>query len=76
MHDLKLDYIKIHGGLVRDVNKNKDNRFFIQSLCQIAHSLDIQVIGEYVENEPDLSEISQLGFDAAQGYYVAQVVEW
>ena len=76
LHDLKLDYIKIHGGLVRGVSENKDNRFFIQSLCQIAHGLDIQVIGEFVEKEVDYIVLKQLGLDAVQGYYIGQVTEY
>lgn len=76
LHDLKLDYIKIHGGLVRGVSENKDNRFFIQSLCQIAHGLDIQVIGEFVEKEEDYIVLKQLGLDAVQGYYIGQVTEY
>lgn len=76
LHDLKLDYIKIHGGLVRGVSQNKDNRFFIQSLCQIAHGLDIQVIAEFVEKEEDYIALKQLGVDAVQGYYIGQVTEY
>lgn len=76
LHDLKLDYIKIYGGLVSGVSKNKDNRFFIQSLCQIAHGLDIEVIGEFVEKEEDYIVLKELGVDAVQGYYIGKVTEY
>ena len=75
LHDLKIDFIKIHGGLVRGIAYNDDNRFFVQSLCQIAHSLDIQVIGEFVEAEEDLIVLQQLKVDAAQGFYLGKVVK-
>jgi len=76
LHDLKLDVIKIHGGLVRGVNENRDNRFFIQSLSQIAHGLDVQVIGEFVESEPDWQQLKEIGLNGAQGYYVGQPEGW
>ena len=76
LQDLKLDFIKIHGSLVHGVSENKDNRFFIQSLCQIARGLDIQVLGEFVENEADLKQLKVLGVDGAQGYYFARPEEW
>ncbi|MDH5601938.1 MAG: EAL domain-containing protein [Gammaproteobacteria bacterium] len=75
LHDLKINFIKVHGALVRGVAYNKDNRFFIQSLCQIAHGLDIQVIAEFVENEEDLIVLNQLGVDAAQGFYLGKVIK-
>ena len=61
---------------MRGVSENKDNRFFIQSLCQIAHGLDIQVIGEFVEKEEDYIVLKQLGIDAVQGFYIGQVTEY
>lgn len=76
LHDLKLDYIKIYGGLISGVSENKDNRFFIQSLCQIAHGLDIEVIGEFVEKEEDYIVLKQLGVNAVQGYYIGQLTEY
>ena len=76
LHDLKLDYIKIYGGLVNGVSENKDNRFFIQSLCQIAHGLDIEVIGEFVEKEEDFIVLKKLGINAVQGYFIGQVTEY
>lgn len=76
LHDLKINFIKVHGSFVRGVAYNDDNRFFIQSLCQIAHGLDIQVIAEFVENEEDLIVLKQLGVDAVQGYYVGQITKF
>lgn len=76
LHDLKLDYIKIYGGLVNGVSENKDNRFFIQSLNQIAHGLEIEVIGEFVEKEEDFIVLKELGINAVQGYYIGQVTEY
>lgn len=70
LYDLKLDIIKIHGRLVRNIAENKDNHFFVQSLTQIAHGLDIEVIGEYVESESDRQELSEIGLNGGQGYYM------
>jgi len=69
---LKLDYIKLDGSYTRGIAEHSDNRFFLQTVTDIAHGLDILVIAEHVETEEDAQSLKSLGIDAMQGYYFGQ----
>jgi EAL domain-containing protein (putative c-di-GMP-specific phosphodiesterase class I) len=51
-------------------DEESDSRFFIGSLCSVAHSLDIDVIAEGVETEQQWELLKALNIDAIQGYIV------
>ncbi len=65
---LNLDYIKIDGSYIRNIAEHSDNRFFLQTVTDIAHGLDMQVIAEHVESEADIETLNQIGVNAMQGY--------
>jgi len=69
---LKLDYIKLDGSYVRGVADNADNSFFLQTVTDIAHGLDIRVIAEHVETDNDFQRLKSLGIDAIQGYHFGE----
>lgn len=68
----RLAYIKIDGSYIRGIDSTPDNQFLVQSVADIAHGLDIQVIAESVETEAEWNMLSQLHVDAAQGYFVGR----
>ncbi len=68
LRELKLDYIKLDGIYIRNIAENSDNRFFLQTVTDIAHGLDIQVIAEHVETADDYHALKALGINAMQGY--------
>ncbi len=72
LRDLKIDYIKIDGSLIRHIHGDKDNQFFVQALAQIAHGLDIKVIAESVETEEEWETLKGLRVDGAQGYFIGE----
>ena len=67
---LKLDFIKIDGSYVQGIMDNKDNQFFIASVVNIAHSLDIKVYAVSVEGEEEWKLMGELGVDGVLGYAV------
>lgn len=68
LRQLKLDYIKLDGRYIRNISNSSDNRFFLQTVTDIAHGLDMQVIAEHVESEADYECLKSLGINAMQGY--------
>lgn len=64
---LKMDRRFVHG-----IDGNGDNRFFVKSLLQIAHSCDIQLLAEGVETEQEWGALLDLGVDGGQGYYLSR----
>jgi EAL domain-containing protein (putative c-di-GMP-specific phosphodiesterase class I) len=72
LRTLKVDSLKIDGSFMRSLEQNRDNRFFVQALAEIARGLEIQVIAEAVETEKIWGLLAGLGVDGAQGYYVGR----
>jgi len=72
LRQLKLDYIKLDGSYTRHIAEHSDNRFFLQTVTDIAHGLDIQVIAEHVESEADFHSLQAIGINAMQGYYLGE----
>lgn len=70
LRKLKVDYLKIDGQFVRDIVTNRNDRTFVKSIIDIAHSLNMRVVAEFVEDEDILHLIKELGSDAAQGYCI------
>ncbi len=69
---LKLDYIKLDGSYTHNITGQSDNRFFLQTVIDIAHGLDMQVIAEHVETETEFRSLTSLGVNAVQGYYFGE----
>ncbi|MEP7369613.1 MAG: EAL domain-containing protein, partial [Dermatophilaceae bacterium] len=46
----------------------------VASTIGLAHSLGLRMVAEGVENSADYAELTRLGCDQAQGYYVSRPV--
>ncbi|PCH54269.1 MAG: GGDEF domain-containing protein [Flavobacteriaceae bacterium] len=69
LRQLKVDFIKMSGSYTRDIASHGDNRFFLQTVTDIAHGLDIKVIAEQVETENEAKVLGKIGIHLMQGYY-------
>ena len=67
---LSLFALKVDSCFTRDLAGNRENRFFIKSLVQIAHSCGLQLWAEGVENTEDWESMKALGVDGGQGYFL------
>ena len=72
LRSLKIDQIKVDGSYVGKLHENRDNQFYLRSLTDIAHNLDIKIVANYVELDAELRSIVTLGMDGAQGYYIGE----
>ncbi|KEA62794.1 hypothetical protein ADIMK_3266 [Marinobacterium lacunae] len=68
LYSLKPDYLKIDGSLIREIDMNDEDRFFVRSLIGVAHNIHISVYAEHVERESQLSQLISLDIDGTQGY--------
>ncbi|MBV5318758.1 MAG: GGDEF and EAL domain-containing protein, partial [Desulfobulbaceae bacterium] len=67
------DYVKIDRAITSELlDEQSDRYFFINTLCNVAHSLDIKVIVEAVESERQWQTLSKMHLDAVQGFYIKQ----
>lgn len=67
---LKVDYLKIDGSLIRRIDVDLDSERITKSIINFAHDIGIQVIVEFVHSEAVLAKAKELGTDFAQGYYL------
>lgn len=72
LHSMPLDFLKIDRSFIRNIHFDTDNQFYVQSLVQIAHSCDITILAEGVENEHEWQCLKTLGVDGGQGYFLAR----
>ncbi len=71
LKSLSPNYVKIDKALTNELqDEESDSYFFINSLCNVAHSLDIRVMVEGVENEQQWQILQKVNLDAVQGYYI------
>ena len=68
LRSMGLDYLKIDGSFVRNIETDRDNQFFIQSLADTLHSIDIRVYAQAVETRAERETLESLGIDGIQGY--------
>lgn len=72
LKQLPVDLIKIDGSFVHDIATSKVSKSMVSAIHQVARSMDLHTIAEYVENESILHELKAIGVDYAQGYHFAK----
>lgn len=72
LRDLPVDYLKIDGVFIRDIDTNRIDRVMVQSINTIGQEMGLKTIAEFVENESILNELIEIGVDFAQGYHIAR----
>jgi len=71
LQSLRPDYVKIDRAYTGELKEeDSDSRFFISSICSVAHSIDVVVIAEGVETDNQLQLLQELNVDAVQGYII------
>ncbi len=72
LSSLPLRYLKVHRSFVQNIQDSKDNQFYVKSLAQLAHSREVMLIVEGVEQEAEWQVLSRMSIDAAQGYLLGK----
>ncbi|HJW29272.1 MAG TPA: EAL domain-containing protein, partial [Saprospiraceae bacterium] len=71
---MPVDYIKIDGSFVRNLNNNKVDQIFVKAIADMANGLGVKTIAEFVESYAILETLRELGISLGQGYYFAKPV--
>jgi diguanylate cyclase (GGDEF)-like protein/PAS domain S-box-containing protein len=69
---LPVDYLKIDGGYVRDVDQNPTHRALVQAMSTAARALGKKTVAEFVESATVLETLRALGVDYGQGYFLGR----
>ncbi|NPV29487.1 MAG: EAL domain-containing protein [Firmicutes bacterium] len=69
---IPVNYLKIDGSFIRDVDKEPTHRVLVQAINTVAHTLGKKTIAEFVESEDVLKTLRELGVDCGQGYFLGR----
>ncbi|MDD2887988.1 MAG: GGDEF and EAL domain-containing protein [Aliarcobacter sp.] len=67
-----IDYVKIDGDFIININKDEKDRAFVNSIVTLAKELNIHTIAEFVENQEIVEILDELEIDYYQGYHIGK----
>ena len=66
------DVLKLDGTISRMLGANGDDDPIVRAIIQLAHALDMQVVGEWVTSADQLRRLRVLGCDLVQGHLLGE----
>ncbi len=69
---LNIDYIKIDGSLIHDIDENTKNKAIVESIVLFAKNMNFHLVAEFVKSEKIYDTIKDMGIGYAQGYYLSE----
>ncbi len=74
--NINIDILKIDALFIKNIDKNEKNKTIVKSIVNMAKTLGIKTIAEFVENEAIMTVIKECGVDYAQGYFIGKPEEY
>lgn len=71
---LDVDYLKIDGAYIHELEEHLENKSFIQAVTQIGHSVGIKILTSHVESLETKQLLSELDCDGLQGNYIQKTL--
>jgi len=72
LRSLDVDYLKIDGSFVKHIANDDVAKTMVQSINQVGHTMKLDIIAEYVENQQIVEILREMGVDYGQGYEIAK----
>lgn len=72
LQGLPIRALRIDNSFVHNVDTHDDNRFYLESVISIAHSLGVQVFATGVETADEWRVLQSIGVDGAMGYHLGR----
>ena len=70
LKNLPVDYLKIDGAFVKDMETDPMDRAMVESINHIGHVMGLKTIAEFVESEQILEHLKAIGVDYVQGDFI------
>jgi EAL domain-containing protein (putative c-di-GMP-specific phosphodiesterase class I) len=67
LYELRLDYLKIDGSFIHNLDQQPGNQHLLRAIASIAHNLGVTTIAEQVNTAAEWEALGKLGIDAATG---------
>jgi diguanylate cyclase (GGDEF)-like protein len=74
LRDLPIDEIKLDNSFVIPMTQDARTAALVSSTIELAHSLGLRIVAEGVETASAYTELTRMGCDQAQGYYMSRPV--
>ncbi len=72
LRSLPVDMLKIDGSFVKDVLKDPRAESMVQAIAQLARSMHLTTVAEYVETDEIRLAVARLGVDYGQGFAISR----
>lgn len=69
---MPLDLLKLDGSFVNGRVEGVRGQAILTAVSRLAREMDIQVLAEGIETQAQLDDVTDLGFDLGQGYYLTE----
>ncbi|MEJ2619754.1 MAG: EAL domain-containing protein [Candidatus Thiodiazotropha sp.] len=72
LKNLPIDFVKIDGMFVRDINKNPVDKGMVEAIKTVADTMGLMTIAEFVEDKSIQEELKKIGICYGQGFSIAR----
>jgi len=69
---LPVDYLKIDGSFIREIDRDPIARAMVASINNIGHEMGLRTVAEFVESAAILECLQGIGVDYVQGYHLGR----
>lgn len=69
---LNIDYIKIDGSLIKNIDKDRNSRVVVEVVVEFAKRFEIKTIAEFVHSPVIQQIVEEIGIDYSQGYFIGK----
>jgi len=72
LSEIDFDFIKIDGQFIKNLTKSDKDIRIVQAIINLAKTLGIKTVAEYVETREICAIIKECGVDSVQGYHIGK----
>lgn len=69
LKELPVDYVKIDGSFVQNLDHDMLNRVMVTAMSEVAHAMGKRTVAEFVETQQVADTLKGIGVDLQQGYH-------
>jgi EAL domain-containing protein (putative c-di-GMP-specific phosphodiesterase class I) len=71
---LKVDYIKIDGSIIKNIDHDENSRIILETLVDFAKRTNLKSVAEFIHNKEVFEIAKDIGVEYFQGFYLGEPV--